>query len=193
MLSLNESFSLTWECYISSDKHMLSSIYFYNVIYFINCWCYYTSLCLVAQSCLTLCNPMDCGPTSWTVAHQAPLSMGILQARILEWVATPSSRGSSQPGDPIQISWIADGFFTVWTTRETHEYWSGSLSFLQGNFLTQELNRGLLNCRQILYQLRSPSNLFFFVYIFKNIPRSKSNLWLSNQNISRNFLCQKKF
>ena len=32
--------------------------------------------------------------TPWTVAHQAPLSMGILQARILEWVAMPSSRGS---------------------------------------------------------------------------------------------------
>ena len=37
--------------------------------------------------------------TPWTVAHQAPLSMGILQARILEWVAMPSSRGSSQPRD----------------------------------------------------------------------------------------------
>ena len=36
--------------------------------------------------------------TPWTVAHQAPLSMGILQARTLEWVAMPSSRGSSQPG-----------------------------------------------------------------------------------------------
>ena len=35
--------------------------------------------------------------TLWTEAHQAPLSMGILQARILEWVAMPSSRGSSQP------------------------------------------------------------------------------------------------
>ena len=38
--------------------------------------------------------------TPWTVAPQAPLSMGILQARILEWVATPSSRGSSQPRSP---------------------------------------------------------------------------------------------
>ena len=36
--------------------------------------------------------------TPWTVAHQALPSMGILQTRILEWVATPSSRGSSQPG-----------------------------------------------------------------------------------------------
>ena len=35
--------------------------------------------------------------TQWTVAHQAPLSMGILQARILEWVAMPSSKGSSRP------------------------------------------------------------------------------------------------
>ena len=38
-------------------------------------------------------------PTPWTVAHQTPLSMGILQARILEWGAISSSRGSSQPGD----------------------------------------------------------------------------------------------
>jgi len=39
--------------------------------------------------------------------------MGILQARILEWVAMPSSRGSSQPKDQIQVSHIAGGFFTV--------------------------------------------------------------------------------
>ena len=37
--------------------------------------------------------------TPWTIAHQSPLSMGILQARILEWVAIPFSRGSSQPRD----------------------------------------------------------------------------------------------
>ena len=48
-------------------------------------------VCLVAQSCPTV--------TPWTVAHQAPLLMGILQARILQWVAMPSSRGSSQPKD----------------------------------------------------------------------------------------------
>ena len=40
---------------------------------------------------------MSYSATPWTVAHQAPLSMGILQARILEWVAMPSSRGPSQP------------------------------------------------------------------------------------------------
>ena len=47
------------------------------------------------------------------VARQARLSMGILQARILEQVAKPSSRGSSQPRDRTQGSHIAGGFFTV--------------------------------------------------------------------------------
>jgi len=53
----------------------------------------------VAQSCMTLCDPMD-----YTV-H------GILQARILEWVAFSFSRGSSQPRGRTQVSCIADGFF----------------------------------------------------------------------------------
>ena len=53
----------------------------------------YMCVCLVAQSCLTLCNPTDCGPPGSSV-HR------ILQARILEWVAMPSSRGSSQPRAP---------------------------------------------------------------------------------------------
>jgi len=49
---------------------------------------------------------------------------GILQARILEWVAFPVSRGSSQPRDLTQVSHIAGGFFTVRATRESQEYWS---------------------------------------------------------------------
>ena len=67
----------------------------------------------VAQSCLTLRNPTD-----YTV-H------GILQARILEWVAFPFSRGSSQPRDWILVSHIAGRFFTIWATQEAQEYWSG--------------------------------------------------------------------
>ena len=59
------------------------------------------------------------------MAHQAPLSMGILKAKILEWVAIPSSRVSSQPRDQTQVSHIAGGFFIIWATREGHEYWSG--------------------------------------------------------------------
>ena len=54
----------------------------------------------VTQACPTLCDPMD-----YTV-H------GILQARILEWVAFPFSRGYSQPWDSTQVCHIAGGFFT---------------------------------------------------------------------------------
>ena len=63
---------------------------------------YMCCVCLLTQMCLTLCNPM-------AVASQAPLSMGILQARILEQVAMHSSRGSSQPRDRTQVFRIAGG------------------------------------------------------------------------------------
>ena len=49
---------------------------------------------------------------------------GILQAMILEWVAFPFSKGSSQPRDRTQVSHIAGGFFTSWATRLVQEYWS---------------------------------------------------------------------
>ena len=55
---------------------------------------------------------MSDSATPWTVAYKAPLSMGILQARILEWVAMPSSGGSSQPRNQTQVSHIAWEFFT---------------------------------------------------------------------------------
>ena len=58
--------------------------------------------------------------TPWTVTCQALLSMGVLQARTLEWVAMPSSRGSSQPRDWTQVS-CTGRFFTVWATREAVE------------------------------------------------------------------------
>ena len=48
---------------------------------------------------------------------------GILQARMLEWVAFPFSRETSQPRDRTQVSHIAGGF--LWATREAQEYWSG--------------------------------------------------------------------
>ena len=57
--------------------------------------------------------------TPWTVAHQTPLSTGILQTRLLEWVAMPSSKGPSQPRDQTQVSHIAGRFFTSWATRES--------------------------------------------------------------------------
>ena len=80
-------------------------------------WIQFPALCnrtllkvKVAWLCLTLCNPMDSSLPGSSVR-------GNLQARILEWVAIPFSRGSSQP--------VAGGFFTIWATKEAQEYWSG--------------------------------------------------------------------
>ena len=61
---------------------------------------------LCSLSCVQLCDPKDCSP-------QVPLSVEILQARILEWVAMPSSRWSSQPRDWTWVSCIAGRFFTM--------------------------------------------------------------------------------
>ena len=65
----------------------------------------------VAQSCLTLCDPIDCSLPGSSV-H------GIFQAIVLEWIAISFSRGSSQPRAWTQVSRIVDRRFTVWATRE---------------------------------------------------------------------------
>ena len=66
---------------------------------------------LVTQSCSTFWNPMDCSPPGSSV-H------GVLQTRILEWVAIPFSRGSSRHKDGTHVSHVSGRFFTVWATRE---------------------------------------------------------------------------
>ena len=78
-----------------------------------------------------------------TAACQDPLSMRILQIRILEWVATASSRGSSQSRDWTQVCHTAGRFFTDWATKPKNTG-VGNLFLLQGIFPTQEPNCGLL-------------------------------------------------
>ena len=78
---------------------------------------------------------------------------GILQARILEWVAFPFSRGSSQPRDRIQVSQLQVDSLPAEPQGTPKRNGVGSLSLLQRIFLTQEPNWGLLHCRRILYQL----------------------------------------
>ena len=65
----------------------------------------------IAQSCLTLCDPMDCGLPGFSI-H------GILQARILEWVTISFSRGSSRPKDRTWVSRIGGRRFNLWATRK---------------------------------------------------------------------------
>ena len=121
----------------------------------------------VTQSCLTFCNPMD------YIVH------GILQARILEWLACPFSSGSSQPRDLTQVSHIAGGFFTSWATREAHqaplsmefsrqEYWNGLPFPSPGDLPDQGLNPGLLRHRQNLYHLSHQGIPIYIHYYVQN-------------------------
>ena len=103
-----EAGQVGWYSHLLKTSSFLSSfslpvllfIYFFFIVV------KYAALCLVTQLCPTLCYPMDCSPPRSSV-H------GTLQARILEWVAMPYSRGSSQTRDQTQISRIAGGFFTI--------------------------------------------------------------------------------
>ena len=82
------------------------------------------ALCVHAktlQLCPALCDPMDCSLPNSSVR-------GILQARILEWIAISFSRGSSWPRDWTMVSCIAGRLFTTWATRETREWIAGHSS-----------------------------------------------------------------
>ena len=130
------------------------------------------------QLCLTICNPKE-----YTV-H------GILQARVLEWVAFPFSRGSSQPRDWTGVSSIAGRSFISWTSWEPKNNGVCILSLLQRIFPTQKSNRGLLHCRWILYQLTYQFcfvNTFIFILhithtnniIYLSLPDLLHLIWLS--------------
>ena len=69
----------------------------------------------VVQSCPTLCDPMDCNLSGFSV-H------GIFQARVLEWIAISFSSGSSRPRDRTQVSRIVDRRFTVWVKGGRTKY-----------------------------------------------------------------------
>ena len=145
----------------------------------------------VAQSCLTLCDPVDytihgilqarrlewvallqgISPTQglnpslpryrWTLfqlSHQG-------SPRILGWAAYPFSRGSAQPRDWTQVSRITGGLFSSLATREAQGYWGEQPILLQGIFLTQESNQGLLHYQQIPYQLSYQGRPDFSPYI----------------------------
>ena len=106
----------TIDSYYTHQKHPPPQVVRLYSRYWLSCliqfkarWKLQCVLCCAVLSCSVMSN----SATLWTAAHQAPLSMRILQARILEWVAMPSSRRSSQPRDWNQVSLIAGGFFTT--------------------------------------------------------------------------------
>ena len=90
-----------------------------------------TICCKTSNFYLTLCDPIDFSLSGSSV-H------GIVQASVLEWIAVPFSKGSSQPRDRTQVSRIAGRFLTIWTTREAHlwtriafiAFWTTNIFFL---------------------------------------------------------------
>ena len=91
--------------------YMVYAIYMYHIYIYIHIYMKWSEF---AQSCPTLCDPMDCSPPGSSV-H------GIFQARVLEWVAISFYRGSSWPRDRTRVSHIVGRRFTVWATH-THIY-----------------------------------------------------------------------
>ena len=110
-------------------------------------------ICVRAQSCLTLlCNPMDCTPPG-SSNHR------ILQARILEWIAVSSSRGSSWPRDWTCVSCIARGFCTAKPSGKLASVWVGK------HLLHKPLLFNLsMNCLPTLLSLKPspPTSSFVF-------------------------------
>ena len=103
-------------------------------------------LCLAAQSCLTLCDPMNCSPPGSSVHGDSPgKAAGVGCHAFLQ--------GSSQSKDGTQASPLQVDSLLSEPPRKSKNTGVGSLSLLQGSFPTQESNRGLLHCRLILYQL----------------------------------------
>ena len=97
-------------------------------------------VCEVTQSCPTLCDPMDCSLPGSSL-H------GILQARVLEWVATSFSRGSSQPRDRTQISHIPGRCFNLWATYTPVKKPNTWLA----NFLSEKISQLSKNVSQFTF------------------------------------------
>ena len=95
----NEALELVWRCLLQARGLWMS--------------------CLSLHVCLlTHFSGVWLFATPWTAVRQAALSLWILQARILEWIAMPSSRGSSWPRDQTHVSCTAGGFFTTEPPRK---------------------------------------------------------------------------
>ena len=142
---------------------ILQPFYFY--LTFSYCWVLRV-LCIfwmwsevkVTQSCLILCNLMDC----IDIVHE------ILQARTLEWVPVPFSKDLPNPGIKPRFPPLQVDFLPAEPQRKPKNTGVGSLSLLQWIFLTQESNWGLLYCRQNLYQLSYqgiPQHFGYMCYI----------------------------
>ena len=132
------------------------------------CVCVCVCACVCAkmlQSCLTLCDPMDYSPPGSSI-------QGILQARILEWVAMPSSRGifPTQGSNPclfsLMSSSLAGGFFTMSATYIYIYIWYGIHMYGICMYVCIHVNLSLANLATSFYGvLHSPPGLWVGIVI----------------------------
>ena len=128
-LTVYPIFLLNNKCFTMS-LHILLNVIFsgYPIFHHL-----FNNFC-VAQLCSTVWGPMDYSLLGSSVP-------GILQARILAWIAIPFSRGSSQPRDRTRVSCTAGRFFTVWATREVYYWTFMSFHFVVfGLFVTRKIS-----------------------------------------------------
>ena len=129
--------------YFPLNSHFLAHGSYWLNIYWMN-----KGVKVKVIQCLTLCDPMN-----YTV-H------GILQTIILEWVAFPFSRGSSQPRDRTQVSHLAGSFFTSWATREVHEWGNDCLNRQDWDI------KMLVNfCPLIFAFIKTKCDAIYFIFI----------------------------
>ena len=137
------------------DKCIMSCIPHYNVIQddltILKKWS------IVAQSCPTLCDPMDC-------VH------GIFQSKVLEWVAISFSRGYFQPKDWTQISSIVGRHFTIWATRRKQKWMTLPFPL---EVIYPSIPYESHPSYHIFSDVSSPGRFFFF-----NIPYTEPTVWL---------------
>ena len=122
------------------------------------------SISEVAQSCPTLCNPMDCSLPGFSI-H------GILQARILECVTISFSRGSSPPRDWTRVSHIAGRRFDLWATRYTLTQWQALSEFRYSHYSPN------FNCSCIAVLITAIPILVVAYYLYIDFLFSKLNLF----------------
>ena len=126
-------------------------------------------MCVCA--CVCVLSHVQLFATPWAVARQAPLSMGIFQAKTLEWAAIPSSRGSSQPRPVSLVSpaW-ADYLPTAppgkLVTSAGFSYHLARSLELRREILAREMNLGGISILKISEEMSSPNILAFSVLVF---------------------------
>ena len=136
---------------------------------------------LVTQSCLILCHPIDWGSPGSSV-H------GILQARILEWVAGPFSRRSSRLRDWTWVSCIAGRFFTIWATKvalkKYQRTWKPTVTFerrIGHSVRLCKLSHWLLSlmceCACEMFSVRSSAVWDSSTYLHSSLVSSRVSLW----------------